>query len=503
MHSREDRLLLWYAAYRIVVAIALTPSFLQNNYLVDFGGSFLSLPYYVIFSYLMISVIQLILLAIIPNARKVQITLLSLLDVVFIGFVVLLLGGNQPHVAVLVVTNILIINLVQAKEYSLKFTLLAIILVVYVPLLQSGADEYDRLAESTLMLFSFVAVFFIAKLLTKTLSSLEESNRQVVHEIASLQEISQELLLATDTGYLVYGGDGHIALSNASAKKLLSLSDDDVGLPSTLRENIEKLTPNYALQSFQFRHNQQDINATLSMINIKGDFYKIVSLESTDKLNLKVQQAKLMHLGRLSASIAHEIRNPLASIVQANSLYLKLPSDQHAMLNRVISEQSARINNIIHSTLDLAKNKSASKETINFELFMRELIDSSLRNIKNTPILDIKTSENFEFDRIHLSQILINLISNADRYQDSDLGELSICYHCLSNALIIDVINFGVPIPVELREQLFEPFYTTDENGHGLGLYLVKMLCELNDAKVLYFAEENKSVFRVILEGEI
>jgi len=215
------------------------------------------------------------------------------------------------------------------------------------------------------------------------------------------------------------------------------------------------------------------------------------------QLNQQVQQLKLAALGQLSASIAHEIRNPLAAIVQANELYIGSESEQQHLLQKMISKQSKRINDIIEDTLRMARNDTTHPMLIELDSFLSHLLTEDLSDVQHQIRLEMTEKVIVQFDPKQLTQVLINLIRNALRHNDPDVDQIVLSVRMVQAEVFIDVIDFGNGIEKRDISQLFKPFFSTEIKGTGLGLYLSHSLCEANHAKLSYVEQQKGACFRI------
>jgi two-component system sensor histidine kinase PilS (NtrC family) len=221
----------------------------------------------------------------------------------------------------------------------------------------------------------------------------------------------------------------------------------------------------------------------------------LVFIDDLSKVTQQAQQMKLASLGRLTAGIAHEVRNPLGAISHASQLMREsehLDEGDRKMLE-IIQRHSRRVNGIIENVLDLSRRREASSDLVQIDQWLRAFRDDYLQTLSNgsgnTPIINLEIEGKLpqaRFDVSQIEQVLVNLCDNGLRYSLENTGRSEI--ELLAGATAdgertyIDVRDFGVGIVMENRTSIFEPFFTTDKGGTGLGLYLARELCESNQA---------------------
>ena len=238
-----------------------------------------------------------------------------------------------------------------------------------------------------------------------------------------------------------------------------------------------------------------------------NDSGTLIFLEDMAAVAQQAQQLKLASLGRLTASIAHEIRNPLGAISHAGQLLAESShlDKSEARLTEIIQDHSQRVNTIIENVMQLNRRDRSNPEEIELNQWLASFVDDFCLNeailhsqIHHTPIDDINI---IRFDDSQLQQILINLCQNGLRHGDQD-SRPQLWLQCgiikESNTPYLEVIDNGKGIDATLAEHIFEPFFTTAANGSGLGLYISRELCESNQAHLNYISSpDSGSCFRI------
>ncbi len=214
-------------------------------------------------------------------------------------------------------------------------------------------------------------------------------------------------------------------------------------------------------------------------------------IEDQQEVEERARQLKLASMGRLSASIAHEIRNPLAAIRYANGLLAEQvaqPAQQR--LARIIEDNSVRIDRIVEDVLSIARRERPTLERIDVGRFLETLV-AEFVTLSGAPRARIEviveTDEALEFDARHLRLVLVNLMTNALRYATNADGALCLQWRRgAGDRLEFRVADDGPGLPAEMLEHAFEPFFTTEARGTGLGLYLAREFCVANQAALRY-----------------
>lgn len=217
----------------------------------------------------------------------------------------------------------------------------------------------------------------------------------------------------------------------------------------------------------------------------------VIFLQDVSEIENQAQQLKLASMGRLTASIAHEVRNPLSAISHAASLLREEIADPaQSRLLSIVGDNVIRLNRMIEDILKLSRKAHAHSEPLALAPFLAEIL-SEFGETHVTPpgLISVVGMDRYQvrFDPLHLREVVVNLLSNALRYASGADGSIRITVLSpKSNRLELHVQDDGPAITPEVRAHLFEPFYTTSSKGTGLGLYVARELCLNNGAMLDY-----------------
>jgi two-component system sensor histidine kinase PilS (NtrC family) len=365
------------------------------------------------------------------------------------------------------------------------------------------------------------AVIFIitavVQLLRTRLVESEALAEQRGLDLRNLVELNEYIIQHLRESIVVVDEDDQIRLINESATKQLGAGASAGGA------NLAAVSPELTGQLRQWRTNG-NVDGTPTTFtspdgaNIQPHFAPLSSgrsggvvifLEDTSLIAERVQQAKLAALGRLSASIAHEIRNPLGAMSHAGQLLAESPSmgkDEHRLTD-IIRVNSRRVSQIVESVLALSRREAARPERLQLvpwiEDFAREFVqtlelyEGAVSARGGSPDLEVL------MDPTHLHQILWNLCDNAVKYASVAAGAIAVEISCgvleLSRRPYLEVADRGPGINPDKVEQIFEPFYTSQPGGTGLGLYISRELAERNGAALRYHPRPGGgSAFRIV-----
>jgi two-component system sensor histidine kinase PilS (NtrC family) len=238
-----------------------------------------------------------------------------------------------------------------------------------------------------------------------------------------------------------------------------------------------------------------------------GEQHTLIFLDDISQVTQQAQQLKLASLGRLTAGIAHEIRNPLGAISHAAQLLQESEDleEPDRRLAQIIQDHSRRMNTVIENVLQLSRRRQAEPQLLDLKYWLHRFASEFRSSARPDQTLHLETqsgSLQTRMDPHQLTQILSNLVQNGLRYsaQKHQLGQvwLKLYRDPESDLPTLEVLDDGPGVPVDQMQHIFEPFYTTDNKGTGLGLYISRELCESNQARLDYkLREGGGSCFRI------
>jgi len=361
------------------------------------------------------------------------------------------------------------------------------------------------------------AIYFATSIAIQTLSArlrrTEITSLARAAEVADLERVNRSIIQRMRTGIIVVDGTNRPRVLNQSARSLLGLAATGAPnpeLPAPLIERLRAWREDTRVRTgpFEIAPTTPEIRANFSAVRPeRPDADVIVFLEDTVEIQQHAQQLKLAALGRLSASIAHEIRNPLGAISHAAQLLSESRNldKGDTRLTDIINMQSKRMNGVIENVLELSRRKPPSPTRLNLRAWLTDFVTEFKQSMPD-PVeirIDVQpSSAEIRVDPGQLNQALTNLAVNGLRYSREKTGGSTLTIEGgidpATDRPYINVIDDGPGVPPDRVERLFEPFFTTERTGTGLGLYITRELCEANQARVTYTRDvRGGSCFRI------
>src|SRR5690349_14104544 len=364
-------------------------------------------------------------------------------------------------------------------------------------------------------------VFLVALLawpVARRLRDTEATVRRQQVDLANLAQLSQYIVQNLRESIVVVDHENRIRLINESAATLLGdrsaypgallgeASPQLLYLLETWRQRTA--TPSTPVQTFIAADGGHVIQPHFASLGGTEPAPVIAFLEDTELLAAKIQQSKLAGLGRLSASIAHEIRNPVGAMSHAAQLLAESThlSDEDKRLTEIIRTNGDRVRQIIENVMSMARRENSHPERLTLAPWLNSFRDEFCATMQIAPerlaISSLLGDVEVQVDPSQLRQIVWNLCENAVKYgarDPADSIELRIGRLASTARPFLEVADRGPGIAVQHRERIFEPFFTGNERGTGLGLFLARELAQTNGATLLYEPRTSGgSLFRIV-----
>ncbi|MDD2737930.1 MAG: ATP-binding protein [Methylomonas lenta] len=429
-------------------------------------------------------------------------------DIVFITMLMHTSGGVTSGVGSLLAISIAAAGLLIGGRCALLFAALASLAVLTEQFyaMQTHAFDMGSLNYSGLLGVTFFAIALISMILAQRVEQSASLARRHAQTIVRLEELNRYVIQHLQSGIMIVDVQQFIVLNNHSALRLLGIGESPTHLVdvSPMLQQAFLLWKESPEQDFAIIQLQsgEEVQVRFSLLSVDGEELSLLLFEDISLHNQRLQQSKLASLGRLTASIAHEIRNPLSAISHAGQLLSEAPElkPEDLRLTGIIQNHCQRVNNIIEDILKLSRRNPSQKQRIVLDQWLPAYVQEQNSYNKDAFILVFKqTGLNAYVDAGHLKQILDNLCANALKYGKPESGQIGIEADRLANGLCIRVIDNGPGIDSEGLMHLFEPFFTTSRQGTGLGLYISRELAELNQAELSYAKYQNKACFTLSL----
>ena len=450
----------------------------------------------------------------IPAPRQAAIGL-GLDILVVIGTLATTTGG-QGGIALLLLFNVGAGAMILPQRAGLGFAAAAAVVILGESFYRRTFEMIDQrpMAEAVMFSVTYLATAVLCELLSRQVIESQELAEKRGQELANQAEINELVIRRMRTGILVVDGDHRVKVCNEAAWGLL-------GKPSPDRQELGDIAASLHRALQLWRQGRGDIPKAMTLADGAPEVLpRFVSLSLTDNLFLiflddsrlysdRAEELTLATLGRLSASIAHEIRNPLAAIsysVQLLEETTNLPEADRRLLE-IIHTQCQRMNGIVQDILGLARRERSQPETLDIGQFARRFVDEyRASHPLETDILQA-VSERTTLamaDPRHLHQVLTILVQNALTYGrlPGEPAKVTVAVRSAPPGAPpeLNVTDRGPGIAAAVSDRIFTPFYTTSEHGTGLGLYIAQQLCEANQCTLTYQpVPGGGSCFRIVL----
>ena len=513
-HEQGQRILRLYHLYRLCVGLAtvLLISSDMHRELLQMADA--ELFRYSGWTYLALNVVLGVLMQ--QTSRPLPIFGLALSDISLLSVMFYASGGLSSGIAPLLVISVAIANSLLPGRFGLLIAALASSALIYLTFYLSisrpaAASQYVQAGALGGMCF---AAALIIQALGRRLQQSETLARRHAADVADLQALNALILQRMRTGILVLDPRNRVLMANPSSLTLLGQESQLVTRPldahcPALLERLQQWFENPALrpQPLQAFAEGPVLQPSFVPLRRKGERDILVFLEDVSQLVQQAQQLKLASLGRLTAGIAHEIRNPLGAISHAAQL-LQEAEDLCAAdrrLTQIILDHSRRMNLVVENVLQLSRRRQAEPQLLDLRYWLHRFVAELRQSLRDDPTIHVQSepgSIQTRIDPQQLTQIVTNLVQNGLRYSTRKHGKgqvwLKLFRDGPTQLPVVEIVDDGDGVALEQQANLFEPFFTTENKGTGLGLYISRELCESNRARLDYVSREGSGAcFRI------
>ena len=451
--------------------------------------------------------------------------------------------AGQLNYTALLVLPVLMAGLLTQRRVALGTAAgVALVLLLGVwPITSDGGDVLLQLSQSGLAGAGMFLITLLASELGQRLAREERTARSSM-ELARQQTLLNRLVIEEMTdGVLVVDRSGRVRAINPAARLLLGAAGQAMAVPCPLADEpaLRVLQEALDLAYLQSRWPASAREITLALedgnrrtLQVRARFTRrsgiaadhtppedicVLFLEDMRSVQARARQDKLAAMGRVSAGVAHEIRNPLAAIAQANALMLEdelTPPQQRLAV--MVAANVERLKRIVDDVLALTPGAPTPPSAIDAAAEVAQIFadwcrgaaaDARVMERLRCQLPDSALSVVFDAD--HLRRVLVNLLDNANRHAGPEAGamELLLTAGPLAGEVTLRVASDGPVIAPDVERHLFEPFFSTRSRGTGLGLYICRELCERHGASIEFdvapAGTRHRNVFKVVMRAAV
>ncbi|UCE89050.1 MAG: PAS domain-containing protein [Pseudomonadota bacterium] len=512
---------LWFLClYRLGVSGLFITLFVTDRLFAPLASRSPALFLAACFAYLLFGITSMLALRIRRPEFSFQVVVNVLVDIVAVTLLVHASGGASSGLGMLLVVAIAAGSIDMPGRTALMLAAVASIAMLLEQVFAhyavgSSTGEY---AQAGLVGLTFFTTAVLANVLGKRTRESEALAQRRGVDLANMAQLTEHIIQRMQTGIAVIDEQDRVRLVNESAWNMLGMPamGGSQALPMLSRELSEQVNgwrsnPEWRSQAIPLSPDYADVLPRFARIGQDPGGGVLIFLEDTSAMAQRAQQLKLASLGQLTASIAHEVRNPLGAISHAGQLLEESDNldDNDHRLTRIINDQSQRVNAIVENIMQLSRRDRSSPELIGLREFLLKFA-ADFAHAKQIDAEEIAVALDpqdvqVRFDAGQLRQILNNLCDNGLRHGGEYMGspkvELRGGITAEFRRPFLDVVDHGPGISAADAQRVFEPFFTTEPAGTGLGLYISRELAESNQAHINYLpAPTGGGCFRITFQ---
>ncbi len=431
----------------------------------------------------------------------------ALTDIIALSTLMHAAGGLKSGLLVLLIVALAGAAIVATRRMAAFFAAAATLLVLaqagWQLMRPVGGDAASLMLAGLMGIGCFTTAMTVNWLATR-LHAQERIAQERADDLRRQLAVTSRVVAELAHGVMIFDASGAVRTMNPAARALLEAPRDNAPAGAAADRGWSMLREAYARwhagggvhgAESDLELPAVDGRATRVRLRFLGSADTgedtVVMIEDQRLVEDRAQQLKLASMGRLSASIAHEIRNPLGAIRHANGLLAeRIAEPSLARLARIVESNTVRIDRIVEDVLSIARRERTTDESIDARPFLERLVDEfvSASGAERARIdVRVASARPIRFDSDQLRQVLLNLLANGLRYASQAPDAVRIEWRERDDRrLELRVCDDGPGLTDEMLEHAFEPFYTTESRGTGLGLYLARELCHASGATIRY-----------------
>ncbi|HEY0287049.1 MAG TPA: ATP-binding protein [Pseudomonas sp.] len=455
--------------------------------------------------YLVLNILIVVLLE--RPRNQGQLFILAMSDAIMLSALFYAGGGAPSGIGNLIIASVAISNVLLRKRTGLLIAAISAIGIIYLTFYISyhkpaAANHYVQAGSLGALCF---AAALLVQALVRRLQVSENIAEQRAADVNNLEELNALILQRMRTGILVLDAKHKVLLANQSAltllghEHLLGETIDDYSPQLVERLRQWQINPTLAPRSISTSAAGPVLRAGFIALTSGNHRHTLIFLEDLSQISQQAQQLKLAALGRLTAGIAHEIRNPLGAISHAAQLLAESEEldDADRRLSQIIQDQSRRMNLVIENVLQLSRRRQTEPQLLDLKQWLEQFVANMRSSLATNQQVHLDAEPGTlttRMDAEQLLQVMTNLVQNGLRYSAKKHVVAQVWLNLFRNPMselpTLEVLDDGPGVAQQHLTKIFEPFFTTENKGTGLGLYLSRELCESNQANLDYSPRE-------------
>jgi len=496
--------LLLALTFIIIDALSLSPQVLGDVYPLLFERTALG--------YLTVAVVFAAMAGLRHPEISSQVVLQSFADILSLTLLMHASGGVNSGIGMLLVVAIAGASVLSQRRIAVLFAALASLAVLAEQVVTSfsGFVPIGNYTQAGFLGLTFFATATLAHYAASRVRASEGLAESSAVDAANLAQLNEHIIERMQFGIVVMDQKLRVHRFNAAAKAFLHLDDSSrqksmsLALPQLWELRAQwLLAPERSTYNVRIDSSDRDLSVSFAALSARREGELLVFVEDAVAIVQRAQELKLASLGRLTASIAHEIRNPLSAINHASQLLAEgselAPAETR--FTEIIRSNALRVDEIVESVLQLSRRAPSEPSVFEGGPWLKQFVSEFRTEFGNNVDFKVELSQariELRFDVGQLRQVLWNLCENSVRHGGTSVALIvRTGLSADGRRPFIETQDNGPGLDAEAARHIFEPFFTTRNDGTGLGLYIARELCQANQSTLTLRETQVGAVFRI------